>query len=317
MSLELAVDKSLRKRLRRIAQAQIDSALEALNGAHPGGRDEAVHEARKHFKRVRALLRMVRPAIGEAAYRQENICFRDAARPLTEVRDAKILVETVDGLAEHFQGQVAPRSFHSVRPALQDNLRGMRQRVLNEQQAFATVTGVIRQARRRVRSWTDVPNKWWSIGPGVEEVYGRAVEAFADADADPTVEKLHEWRKQAKYLRYQLEELRPLWRERVEEFANEADHMSELLGDDHDLAVLRQTLTDDPKFFGNGGDLETLLALIDRRRAELTQEARLLGQRFFQDRPRDFGRRLKGYWRIWRQNGRTTPDEAVPVPISA
>jgi hypothetical protein len=201
-----------------------------------------------------------------------------------------------------------------VRRALQDNLRGVRQRVLNEQQAFAVVTGVIRQARKRVRNWTDVPSKWWSIGPGVEELYRRAGEAFADADADPTVEKLHEWRKQAKYLRYQLEVLRPLWQERVEEFANEADHMGALLGDDHDLAVLRQTLTNDPERFGNGGDLETLLALIDRRRVEFTQGARLLGQRFFQDRPRDFGRRLKGYWRVWRQSARTTPDKSLRVP---
>jgi hypothetical protein len=42
-----------------------------------------------------------------------------------------------------------------------------------------------------------------------------------------------------------------------------------------------------------------LLALIDRRRAELEQEARLLGQRFFQDKPRTFVRRLKGYWKAW------------------
>jgi CHAD domain-containing protein len=173
------------------------------------------------------------------------------------------------------------------------------------------VAEAVRQARGRVKSWADVPNKWAAVGAGLEDVYRRASDAFGDASADPTVENLHEWRQQAKYLRYQLEVLRPLWPERMEELANEADRMGELLGDDHDLAALRQMLTDAPGRFGDEGDLEVLLALIDRRRAELEQEAMLLGRRFFQENPRAFTRRLKGYWKAWRaQAEQVHPDES-------
>jgi CHAD domain-containing protein len=315
MSFELRPGESLRKGIRRIARKQMDNALEELTAAHPGSRDEAVHEARKCFKKVRAVLRLVRPAIGEATYRAENTCFRDAGRPLTEVRDAKILIETLDGLVKHFAEHIAGRSFADVRQALQANLRAVRKRVLDEEDAFAVVAGAVRQARERVKDWADVPDKWWAVGKGLEDVYSRAQEALEDAAADPTVEKLHEWRKQAKYLRYQQEILRPLWPERLEEFADETDKMSELLGDDHDLAVLRQMLTDDPDRFGDAGDAEVLLALIDRRRAELGQEALLLGRRFFQDRPRDFARRLKGYWKTWRaQAGTAQPGEPRLAP---
>jgi CHAD domain-containing protein len=135
------------------------------------------------------------------------------------------------------------------------------------------------------------------VGRGLEEVYRRAGAAMEDAVAHPTVEMLHEWRKQAKYLRYHLEMLRPLWPERLEELADEADRMGKLLGDDHDLAVLRRMLTDDPVRFGGDGDVEMLLALIDRRRVELEQEAFSLGERFFQESAGDFTRRLKGYWK--------------------
>src|SRR5262249_51225761 len=162
-----------------------------------------------------------------------------------------------------------------------------------DQNAFAVVEEAVRQARERVNDWTDVPNRWPSVGAGLQDVYCQARTAFEDAAAAPTVEKLHEWRKQAKYLRYQLEGLRPLWPARMEELAGEADKMGTLLGDDHDLAVLRQKLTDDPARPGDEGDAEMLLALIDRRRAELEQEAVGLGGRFFQDRPGDFARGLK------------------------
>jgi CHAD domain-containing protein len=297
MSFELKPDESLARGVRRIARKQMDAALESLTGRHRGPRDGAVHEARKSFKKVRAVLRLVRPAIGEKAYREENTCFRDAGRPLTEVRDARILIDTLDHLAEHFSEHVAGRSFGDVRKALQANLRAVRKRVLDEQDACAVVAEAVRQARERVKGWAAVPNKWRAVGEGLEAVYRRAGDAFADAAAGPTVEKLHEWRKQAKYLRYQLEVLRPLWPERLEELADEADRMGDLLGDDHDLAVLRQMLTDDPGRFGDERDAEVLLALIDRRRAELQQEALLLGRRFFQDGPRGFARRLKGYWK--------------------
>ena len=111
MTFELKPDESLRRGIRRIARKQMDLALEELTGAHAGGRDQAVHEARKAFKKVRAVLRLVRPVIGEAAYRAENSCFRDAGRPLTEVRDAKILIETLDGLVERFHEHIAGRHF--------------------------------------------------------------------------------------------------------------------------------------------------------------------------------------------------------------
>jgi CHAD domain-containing protein len=308
MSFQLESGKSLRKEIARLAGKQIDKALEQLTGAADGSPDEAIHEARKCFKKVRALLRLVRPSIGEATFQKENAWFRDAGRPLTEVRDAKILVETLDKLCEHFAGRVRRQSFREIRKELVANQKATRKRVLEEQQALATVEALIQEARERLDDWTDVPNKWSALGDGLEQVYRQARKAFAAADADPTVENLHEWRKQAKYLRYQLEILRPLWPEVMEELACQADHLGELLGDDHDLAVLRQLLTDDPDRFGDPATREVLLALIDQRRAELQQEAKLLGQRLLQDRPKDCVRRLKGYWKTWR----TASEQGLP-----
>jgi CHAD domain-containing protein len=315
MSFQLRPEESLRKSLRRIVRNQMDGILEELTGSHNGPRDEAVHEARKSLKKIRAVLRLVRPVIGEKRYRRENTCFRDAGRPLTEVRDARILIETLDKLVEHFQEHVAGRSFADVREALRDNLRAVRKRVLDEHNAFVVVAETVSQARDRLKGWTDVPDRWSSVGAGLRDAGRQARAAFRDAAADPSVAKLHEWRKQVKYLRYQLEILRPLWPERVEELATEADRMGDLLGDDHDLAVLRQVLTRDPPPVADEGEREALLALIDRRRAELAQEALLLGERFFQDRPRELARRLKGYWKTWRgQASPTQADEPLPAP---
>ena len=48
-----------------------------------------MHEARKDLKKLRALLRMTRGELGDATFRRENPCFRDAGRELAGVRDER------------------------------------------------------------------------------------------------------------------------------------------------------------------------------------------------------------------------------------
>ena len=165
---------SLRKSIRRSVRKQLDNALEELTGEQKDQRDEAVHEVRKSFNKIRAVLRLVRPAIGDKSYRRENTCFRDAARPVTEVRDARILIETLDKLLEHFQAHVANRSFADIRKALQNELRAVRKRVLDEHNAFVVVAETVSQARERVKRWTDVPDKWSSVGTGLRDACRQA-----------------------------------------------------------------------------------------------------------------------------------------------
>ena len=60
----------------------------------------------------------------------------------------------------------------------------------------------------------------------------------------PTVPRLHEWRKRTKDLRYALELLEPLWPDVMEAFAAEVDDLADLLGEDHDLALLEAFVRD-------------------------------------------------------------------------
>src|SRR5262245_48872953 len=264
-------------------------------------RDTAVHEARKSLKKLRALLRLVRPALGEHTYRRENVAFRDAARPLTEVRDAKILVETLDRLVKQATGRGHARGFTAIRNDLVHRQHEVRRRVLDEEDAFAEVTSAVQEALARLDDWASVSDQWPSVAVGVEEVYHRAQEAFAAARQDATVESLHEWRKQTKYLRHQLELLRPLWPEVLEPLAAEADHLGERLGDDHDLALLRHEVTSRRRRLGDRKSCERLIELIDQRREELQDEARLLGRRLLLDPPKTFRRRLREFLKVWQK----------------
>jgi CHAD domain-containing protein len=278
---------------------QIDDVLHQLR--RPGAeRDAVVHEVRKCFKKVRAVLRLVRDGLDDKVYRRENACFRDAGRPLTEVRDAKALIETLDELAGHFADRAITGAFDGVRRTLLADRRAVRQRVLHEANALAAVADAVKKARGRLRDWAVRPKGWSAVRGGLKRVYQSGRDAFTVAAADPTADNLHEWRKQAKYLYYQLEVFEPAWPGVMMELGGLVRELTQLLGDDHNLAVLRQKMATHPTALSSETIRETLLDLIDRRRGELQREAFRLGRRVYRDKPRAFTDRLKRSWTAWR-----------------
>ncbi len=74
--------------------------------------------------------------------------------------------------------------------------------------------------------------------------------------------------------------------------------LSDLLGDDHDLAVLRGTLEREGASFGEGATV--LHCLAGRRQEELRAEARILGQRIYVMNTDCSIDQLKGLWKIWK-----------------
>jgi hypothetical protein len=91
MAFQLKRKEAIGNGIKRTVRRQIEKALAHLRAR--GDPDETVLEVRKCFKRVRAALRLVRDDLVDTVYRRENFLFRDAARPLTEARDAVVLVD--------------------------------------------------------------------------------------------------------------------------------------------------------------------------------------------------------------------------------
>src|SRR5689334_17059489 len=101
MAYHFKRDESVAEGVRRIALEELDEAVSQLGGARGAGRDEAVHEARKSVKKVRALLRLVQPELGDT-YRGESRVLRDAGRTLSAFRDAGSVIEALGKLREKY-----------------------------------------------------------------------------------------------------------------------------------------------------------------------------------------------------------------------
>jgi hypothetical protein len=72
------------------------------------------------------------------------------------------------------------------------------------------------------------------------------------------------------------------------------------LGDDHNLVVLREKLESKPEDYGDEKDIGLFLALADKHQKELRENAMSLGQRVYEEKPRQFTKNIAKLWNAWQ-----------------
>lgn len=296
MAYQFRRGESVEQGVHRIACEQIDKAIDEAQNMED--REEAVHQVRKRCKKLRGLIRLVRPVFD--GYAGENAAFRDAARDLSDLRDMTAIIETFDELVEHFADEIDDQAMRDVRQSL-SRQRGdgfaMTRRIDERLTRFVEQ---MHDARRRCEDWKLKDSDFDAIRGGLTRTYKRGRKAMDAAYDAPTAEAFHEWRKRVKYHWYHLRLLRRVWRPVTKGYRKQASELADLLGDDHDLAVLIAMGQTDAEAFGGAMHAEVVLALARRRRTELEQQARPLGRKLYCETPKALGRRHEAWWQAWQ-----------------
>jgi len=273
--------------VRRVVTEQLDYAAAQLRGADPGNRDEAVHEARKSIKKVRAIIRLTYRELGPIGT-SANSLLRELARKLSPFRDADVMVETLDTL----KNDLNPRLLAQVRP-----------RFLRERSKVArsplppAVPFALDRISERVRTWPLHITGFAALEPGLARTLQRGRKAFESARKSPSAEAFHEWRKRVKDLWYHVRLLEGLWTESIRAYERNLKELETALGDDHNLALLRERLA----IAGNTLELMSLFAAIDRRQAALRACALELGDRLYGQKPAEFVDQVRQSWEAWQR----------------
>ena len=298
MAYRLKADESVVDGVKRVVVEEIDKAGAMLRQE---GVDQAtgIHEARKSFKKIRAVLRLVRPVLG-SAYARENARFRDAGRELSELRDAEVLLQSFDQLRETFADQMKSEAFAEIRAALEQ--RRMRLGAGDNRLASNVnhVRTILEEVRHQVASWPLDRTGFAAIAPGLRNTYRQGRRARAAAYRSLSGEAFHDWRKRVKDHWYHIRLLQDVWPKGMKSYCGSLKDLAAILGDEHDLVVMKETVAD-----LNGGSDDTnaygaYLALVDQRQRQLRDAARPLGEWIYAEKPKCLNARLGSYWRTWR-----------------
>ena len=291
MSYELRADETLGDGVRRIVCHQIEAAISASK-AKQNGQDSPVHETRKHLKKARAALRLVRGEIDRQVWKKEDRCLGKVGQLISEVRDAEVRLQTVRQLREFARGK--KRSFEETEELLAFELDSFLAAFSEWPQE---VEERLCETLERIRKWPLEKLDCKRLRENVQKTYKRGRQVLKRAIWKTNTKNLHAFRKREKELWYQLRLLRPLAPAVFKELNDELKTIGEYLGQVHDLAFVAQRLSSIGPARKQGHRI--LNALIASRTNELEYTSIALGERFYAERPLQFARRISQYFSEW------------------
>lgn len=287
-------DASVRTGVRRIARSELASALAILEAGPPD--PAAVHKLRRHSKKLRGLIRLIRPVFPRFA--PVNRLLRDGARRIAALREAEVRLATLRSLAESLPD---PALAAPALAALADEVEDQRQPARMDE-AIEALHGDFAALHAQLDDWKLTAKGWAALAPGLEQTLRaarrqrkEAARAFGRGSGGTV---LHEWRKSVKHHWYQARLLSPLWPEMLAPRIAAADVLGEDLGlhNDLDLLVAYLAAHEDPAVaaVAQGG------ALAGDARRDLAAGALARGARLFAERPRAVSHTWGIWWDEWR-----------------
>lgn len=291
MSYRLALARSVPVELKEVATEQVDKAIDNLLQDDP---HEAVHDVRKRCKKVGAVLRLARDAMGKPAYSDENVRYRDAARAISALRDGQAMIETLDQITR--TAGLDDGSLEPLRRALLDRRDGL----LAQARANGTLqelVAMLESARDDIPAWPIAGTGFDAIGDGLARVYGRGRRGHRAVRESPDAERLHDWRKRVKYLWYHARLLQPVWPDAMDALRTALDDLGDLLGDDHDVVVLERHLDQQSVPGLDTAARHALRAAMAQRRVQCQNGIWYLAECVYAEDERDFVSRIGSYWR--------------------
>jgi CHAD domain-containing protein len=275
--------------LLRVVDALIDSAADGLSNESRNGQQD-IHQVRTTIKRLRALLRLIRPAVDSAIFNRENVRLRTAARLLSFARDTEVARGTLKTLP--VSNQIDQDSVRSVLSGFEVKV----ERPNDLDETMAEVRRRLAQTRRNFHRLKLRGTEREILKRGLRAVYRQGRNRMRDAIELGEDSAFHRWRIRAKNLYYELEFLESVWPKGLQRMVSRLSKLQDEIGVDHDAAVLRAWLKKTPENFGGSETVRRVVACLDSQTQKLRKRVVPLGQLIWGEKPRRFARRVVRHW---------------------
>jgi len=283
---------SIASEVRHIVDKQLGLAVRRLRATGDERSDDAVHEARRHIKKVRAVLRLVQPAIGDTYYSATRR-MRVAGRLLAPIADGRSVVDTVSNLQRRYRRQLPRGTIASIRSVLLERSARI-DRKAEIDRVLPRAANILRLGRSRLVGLTLNARGFRAIAPGLERSIRRARKEMKRAIAHPTADAYHTWRRRAKDLWFQMRLLEGRCNNSLLNDQRGLEALDGCLGELHNVAILERILINEALI--SRSEAARCLRLLHRYQGHLRRRAATLGGLVTREKPRQFVRRIKHEW---------------------
>jgi CHAD domain-containing protein len=290
----LRTDEPLGAGVLRVAEDLIDCITV------PGERSEQeegeyIHNIRTTIKRLRALLRLIRPVAGETFFNRENARLRKAGQRLSVARDAEVARVTLKNLS--VSGKPEKKAVAAALAGLENKAESR----TDLEEALSQTKQDLQETKRNLQELRLDNGEWEVVGTGLQDVYRQSRKRMNTALQDRGDESFHKWRIRVKNLFYELQLLEPFWPKRMDKMTARLSKLQDKIGLDHDIAVLKASLRKTPEKFGGTETVDRVIRCLEEKSQKLRSAAEPLGEKIFTEKPGQFARKLGRHWCNWRR----------------
>jgi CHAD domain-containing protein len=296
MAFQVKPDESIAKGLRRLARRELAAASRQIRKADPAD-SAAVHEARKSIKKVRALIGVMDNdgahgvSAGEKHLRQAN-------RTLSALRDATAMIEIFDKIVGAHRTLLPPAVIAAVKRQLESHKLEVERDAKGR--PWRDVRRQVQRTERRAGRWRPPSHaEFGALSPGLRATHRRGRKAMQRALRSEEADHFHEWRKQIKTLRYGLRLIEDRGRG-IQRDAEALDRAQTLLGDEHNVEILCEHLSDMTALGRHASDLERFRDAASRYQSTLRRRALRAARRIYAPGSKAYVDHVK---RIWKASG--------------
>jgi CHAD domain-containing protein len=199
---------------------------------------KTTHDVRVNMKKARAALRLISPCIVHADVRKDIRSLREVGRKMCELREAAIHRKNLLSFLKEY-----PEIFKALADNDKINMLLKKQEEVTDTGLFTLkelpdIMELLRKTGFRIRFYSVSRIDPTELIRNLEMTYAEVTDLYLAARNDPEANKLHEFRKRAKDLLYQLYYFRPLDPKSVKNLEKKTDTLTCNLGKYNDLAQL-------------------------------------------------------------------------------
>jgi CHAD domain-containing protein len=307
MSYQLRPEKSFTADVTAVAREQIAKAIALLSGP-PESIDTGIHQARRCFKRIRSLYRLV-GSDARKFQKRENARFREIAASLAPYRDSAAIIGACTALHQSALSGEEAAALDRIRKALIEQHDGRKETggELSERIAAAKAAcgealdavGDLAFDDRRKKTARRLAAGWEKTLTGIAD----ALEACRNS-SDPS--HYHALRKRVQDYWRQSALLGGLWPSALSMKRTEAKRLADALGEVNDLSVL-SALADSGKLPAEGNDLIHLKVAINRNLFTMQRDCQALATALFPEPPSVESRIIGLLWYAATARGQDVP----------
>jgi len=249
----------------------------------------SVHESRKSFKKIRSLLRLLRVEAGEEWFTNHNQFYRDLAAEISDLRDAHVLIESVELLHHQNLADEDGPGLNAVVEHLETSSAQKERQVVDEQ-LFDKIVNALHGKDSDLPAWPVIDNDLLVLIPGLNLIYKDGYDHMYRAFIDPSAHNFHEWRKDVKHLYHMRMLFNRFWPPSINYSSEDLKELSDHLGLEHDLAVLNDVLD------LIDTDTEFIAEAITKKRGKIQNMAKYMGKLIFDESPEYHMRHFEDHW---------------------